>query len=101
MSYIQGTRVRLQADFKDNETGDPTDPTEVILTIEPPVGPAIQETLSGGQVINDAGVVGRFHYVLDTSAAPGAWAYQFESTGNEAVVGRKVITVKPRLTFVP
>lgn len=101
MSYIQGTQVRLIADFTDNETGDPTDPAEVILTVVPPL-PAVpfQRTLAAGQVQDDTEKVGRFYYILDTSLAAGTWSYQFESTGNEAVVGRKDLTVKARIPVV-
>lgn len=98
MSYIQGTMVRLRADFRDTETGDPTDPISVILTVERPNGTMVQYTLADGDVINDASAVGRFFYDLDTSLASGTWSYQFESTGNEATVGRKELTVRPRLT---
>lgn len=98
MSYIQGTIVRLSADFTDTDTGAPTDPTEVILTIEDPSGVLTQFTLSDDQVKDDPDVVGRFYFDLDTILLPGTWAYQFESTGNQATVGRKELTVRPRLT---
>src|SRR3954463_13309074 len=98
MSYIQGTMVRLRADFTDTETGDPTDTGAVIRTVERPDGSMTQYTLADDEVKNDATVVGRFYYDLDTSAANGTWSYQFESTGNEATVGRKDLTVRPRLT---
>lgn len=100
MSYVQGTIVRLQADFTDNETHMPTDPTEVILTIRRPDGVVTQHTLSGGQVQDDPDRVGRFFYKLDTSPVAGTWSWQMESTGNEAVVGRKELTVLSRLTAV-
>lgn len=97
MSYIQGTAVKLIADFTDRDTGEPTDPAEVVLTIEDGLGQLSQKTLSAGQVQDDTEVVGRFFYVLDTSPNPGTWTYQFESTGNEATLGKKDLTVRPRL----
>jgi hypothetical protein len=96
MSYVQGTVVRLQADFVDSDTGTAVDPAEVILTIRPPTGE--DETYStADDVVNDPDVVGRFFYLLDTSPAFGRWRYQFASTGDEAVVGRQQITVRPSL----
>lgn len=97
MSYIQGTRVRLQADFTDNETREPTDPTEVILRIKAPDGVITQKTLSADEVIDDDDAVGRFYYVLDTPLV-GTYQYEFASTGNEATVGKKEITVRPRIS---
>lgn len=97
MSFIQGTRVRLRADFRDHETGLATDPTEVILTVRDPAGAIVQYTLSDAQVVNDPDRVGRFYFDLDTAPAAGTWEYQFESTGNEATVGRKKITVTSKL----
>jgi hypothetical protein len=98
MSYTQGTMVRLRADFRDTETGEPTDALAVILTVENPAGVMTQYTLADGDVKNDPDVVGGFYFDLDTSLLPGTWSYQFESTGNEATVGRKQLTVTPRLT---
>jgi len=97
MSYVQGTQVKLKGNFKDLDTDQPIDPTEVILTIEDPAGTATQYTLSANQVQNDTDVVGLFFYVLDTTPMHGPWKYQFESTGNEKVVGIKQINVRPRL----
>lgn len=100
MSYIQGTQVRLRADFTDPATKQLADPIEVILTIEDPLGVMSQFTLSADQVQRES--LGRFYFILDTSAMPpGPVSYEFESTGNEATVGRKEITIRPRLGVAP
>ena len=96
MSYIQGTQVKLKGHFDDKTTGQPIDPTEVILTVEDPIGGVVQYTFSGDQV-QKGDDTGDFYYILDTSPLPGAWKYQFESTGTEKVVGRQQITVRPRI----
>lgn len=98
MAYVQGTSVRLTADFSDPATRAAIVPREVVVRIVPPVGEAIEATLSGGEIRADGGVAGRYVYVLDTSAAPGTWQYQFEAPDYpEAVVARKAITVTRRL----
>jgi hypothetical protein len=98
MSYVQGTEVRLQADFRDTNTNEPFDPPDVLLTVVPPTDPPFTATLVDGEVMNDASRVGRFFYVLDTSAEPGTWRYQFENLGGGRTVQRKEITVTKRLT---
>lgn len=97
MSYIQGTRVRLHGRFTDRDTGAPTDVTEAVLTIEDPAGALTQFTLSANQVQHDDGDTGHYFFDLDTSPLFGTWSYQFESTGNEATLGKKDLTVRPRL----
>jgi hypothetical protein len=97
MSYIQGTVVKLQADFVDNETKLATEPAEVVLTIRDPAGTLTELRLSNDEIVDDP-VIGRFYYYLDTTPMTGTWQYQFESTGSEATVGRKEITVNARLS---
>lgn len=98
MSYVQGTTVRLQADFSDPETHEPVMPAEVVLTVEPPTLPVFERTLSAGEVLPDAERAGRFYYLLDTGAEPGTWRYQFEDpTADAGVVQRKEVTVTRRL----
>lgn len=103
MSYVQGTRVRLRGRFRDRDTGQVTAVTEAIVTIEDQNGVLQQHTLSGGEVQHGTDAVGDYYfYDLDTSLGPvGTWEYQFESTGNEATVGKKQITVRPRLGVAP
>lgn len=101
MSFIQGTRVRLSCTFTDRATGAPTDVTEAVLTVEDPAGVLSQFTLSAGQVKHDDGDTGVYYFILDTSSAFGTWTYQFESTGNEATLGKKDITVRPRIGAAP
>ena len=97
MSYVQGTRVRLVADFTD-EHGQPTNPIDAVLTVVPPgTVPAFVKTLAADELQLDEDRVGRVFYVLDTTPIAGTWEYQFESVGNETVVGRKQLTVKARL----
>jgi hypothetical protein len=98
VSFIQGTHIRLIAEFVD-ESGAPTNPAEVVLTITPPAGSglsSIVRRLSLNEVLPGE-EVGSFSYVFDTSPATGTWQYQFETIGNEAVVARKQFTVKRRL----
>lgn len=103
MSYIQGTAVRLRGRFTDRDTGAVTAVTEAVLTVEDPAGGLTQYTLSADQVKHDTDDQGDFYFfILDTSPLHGQWRYQFESTGNEATLGSKNITVKPRLgTAIP
>lgn len=98
MTYIQGTMVKLTGRFTDRDTGAVTAVTEAVLTVEDPVGGLSQYTLSADQVQHDTDDLGDFYFfILDTSPHAGPWRYQFESTGNEATLGRKNLTVKPRL----
>jgi hypothetical protein len=99
VSYVQGTGVRLQADFADPVTRAPVVPPDIVLTVKPPTGVVFQRTLSGGDILPDARRAGRFYYVLDTSPEPGTWQYQFEAIGavTDQVVERKAITVSRKL----
>ena len=98
MSYVQGTSVRLSAEFRDPATRAPLTPNEIVLTVLPPSGVAFERTLSGGEIVADLARPGRYFYVLDTSPAAGTWQYQFEAPDYpEAVVARKAITVSGRL----
>lgn len=98
MSYIQGTQVRLRGRFRDRDTGDVTAVAEAVLTVEDPLNVVSQYTLSADQVQHDTDDQGDFYFfILDTAPHAGTWRYQFESTGNEATLGRKNITVRPRL----
>ncbi len=97
MSYVQGTVIRVIVDFEDAQTGAPINPTEVILTIMTPDGETEERLLSLDEIIDDD-VSGRFTADIDTSAQAGTWHYQFESTGETAVVGKRQITVKRKIT---
>lgn len=97
MSYVQGTKVKVWAEFADGETGVAEDPASVVLTIEMPDGTTEERTLVGGGVINDPSAVGRFYSIVDTTPQWGNWTYQFESEGPEAVVAKRQFTVKRRL----
>jgi uncharacterized protein YfaS (alpha-2-macroglobulin family) len=99
MSYIQGTQVHVSAVFTDHITDLPVDPAEVKLTIEKPSGDTEVRTLSGGSVTNDPLAVGKFTSTIDTTPEYGTWFYQFESTGVEATVGRRAITVRKRIVL--
>jgi hypothetical protein len=103
MSFIQGTVVRLKGRFTDRDTGEQVTVNECVLTIEDPDGVLHQYTKSAAQVTeNTDDAADPFYWFdLDTMPLPGTWKYQFESTGNEATVGRKEITVKARLTAAP
>lgn len=98
MSYIQGSKVRVIADFADVTSGLPiTGVSEVVLTVEQPDDTVTVSKLSTGGVHADPDVPGRFYAVIDTAPAAGMWNYQFESTGADAIVARKQITVKARI----
>lgn len=97
MSYIQGTNVELFAEFRDH-AGALAYPAEAIVTLLGPDGTTIHGSRSDGDVLLDPDRVGRVTYLLDTTAlAPGTWVYQFASTGAEAVVGRKELTIRASL----
>ena len=100
MSYVQGTKVRLWAEFRAPETNTPVDPDEVLLTVVPPTVEPFEARLSDGDIQVDPDREGRYFYVLDTAAEPGTWRYQFESVGLSAAVERKAITVSRRLSAV-
>jgi hypothetical protein len=97
MSYVQGTVVRVQADFSDEVTKQPVFPAEITATIQMPDDTVSTRTLSGGDVFADPDVPGRYYSDIDTSAAYGTWWYQFESTGPDKVVAKKQITVRRRI----
>lgn len=86
MSYVQGTSVRIEADFWDPETGDPATPQEIVVTVVRPSGQTDVYTRSGGAVLEDD-KPGSFYYVLETEPESGTWRYQVEGEDN---VGRKV-----------
>jgi len=100
VSYVQGTKVRLSADFRDPETYDPVAPTDIVLTVVPPTVAAFEARLSDAEIVPDPDRPGRYFYVLDTTPEPGTWRYQFESVGQAATVERKALTVTRRLTAV-
>lgn len=99
MSYVQGTTVRLQADFANPETGAPVMPDNVVLTVVPPpgVGAEFERSLALAEIVADPDRAGRFYYLLDTEPGPGTWRYQFEAVGSESIVARKALTVSARL----
>lgn len=98
MSYVQGTTVRLQADFADPITDAAVNPAEVVLTVHPPTGAPFQRTLTADEVQVDSAREGRFFYLLDTSSEAGTWRYQFEDPAvNVSVVQRESLTVTARL----
>lgn len=98
MSYVQGTSVRLQADFADPITRAAVVPSEITLLIRRPDGTTFEVTRSGGGILPDPDRAGRFYYVLDTSSQFGTWQYQFDGVGAvERAVERKSITVTKRL----
>jgi hypothetical protein len=101
MSYVQGTKVRVIADFLDVNDQAVTGLDEVTLTIERPDGTTEVRTLTGNGVQPDPLVPGRFYSVIDTASAPGVWQYQFENPGAEQTVKRKQLTVKQRLPSPP
>jgi hypothetical protein len=78
MSYVQGTTVRVEADFENEANGQPIDPGTVVLIVRPPTGALITRTLAGGGVINDPAAVGRFYSDVVADVA-GTWHYQFAS----------------------
>lgn len=98
MSYVQGTVVRVWAEFETADTGAPFDPADVILRIERPGAVATEMKLSAGQVVNDATAVGKFYADVDTTQGPsGTWHYQFESVGPTKVVRRNTLTIRSRI----
>jgi hypothetical protein len=97
MSYVQGTMIRLQADFIDAQTDLPGTPGEVICSVQDPNGTITTHALSAGQVQADSSVAGRYYYMLDSSPAAGTWFYQFASTGGSATVGRRVLTILSKI----
>jgi len=97
MSYVQGTKVWVVGTFTDPVSGVQEDPDDVIVTIYPPDdADVVVLDLEGMGVtkIED----GKFQAMIDTSSAPGIWEYTFEGTGDEAVVKRRSLRVKPRPT---
>lgn len=80
MSYV-GTAETLPFSVKD-ETGVPTDPTDVTLTIRRPNGVVFARTM----VEVEHPSVGEFFYLLQLDEA-GAWQFRWNATGNvEAVL---------------
>lgn len=97
MSYVQGTVVRLEADFSDPVTDDPVQPPDVVVTVARPSGATTEHRLSAGEVEADPLQPGRYFYRLNTLPEYGTWKYQFEGTGVDAVVVRKEVSVSRRL----
>lgn len=99
MSYIQGTTVRLFADFTHSQTGAPVTPDDVVLIVDPPGDlEAFQKTSGAAEVLPDPDRAGRYYYLLDTSPAAGTWLYQFEdATEGARTIQRRELTVTARL----
>jgi hypothetical protein len=77
-SYYAGTGVRVSAAFTDIN-GAAVDPTTVTLKYQSP-GVATTWTYGGaGSIVKDS--IGNYHAILDTTALPGVWAYEWQGTG--------------------
>lgn len=99
MGYVQGTTVRVQADFSDSD-GTALTPTEVTLKVHAPgAASATSYLLSAGDVFADGVVTGRYYRLIDTASAHGTWDYQFAGTdGTSTIVVRGQIAITEDLT---
>jgi hypothetical protein len=93
MRVTQGTVVSLTGKFRDQDTGDPTDPPDVVMMYLPPGGVLTNATFSGGQITKIS--KGVYRGFINTSAAAGIWAWVFGSIGPSAVLDQDVFTVDP------
>lgn len=75
MSYVQGTKVRLDVTITDNDSGLPADPTTLVCRIQDPT-PSTQpdQDLDSGVLRLD---LGEYRALMDTSSAPGIWRYEW------------------------
>lgn len=71
-------QIRFTASFKDQFTGLPVDPTEVILYLLHPDKTEAELLYSIGQFVRDD--AGDYHYDLVVPSS-GPWAYQWRGTG--------------------
>lgn len=97
MSYVQGTKVRVIGEFRDPDTKQLEDPSEVIVSIwrpDPTVPTEVRSYLGNTGVTKLA--VGRYQTVIDTSPEGGEWRYLFEGAGTTAIAKLERLRVRAR-----
>src|SRR5215831_3579252 len=80
--YELDTAIRLSASFTDTFTGEPFDPTEVRIFLQPPSGDPIDYSSLRGELGHDA--VGVYHFEVFVHQ-PGVWRWKYQALGNTAI----------------
>lgn len=83
MDAVQGTKVRLDVDITNADTGQPVTPDLLTCRIEDPDGHITDQTLTTGVVLLSPG---RYRATMDTSTAPGTWPYEWIVDDGESIV---------------
>lgn len=83
--YMAGDKVRVTATFTDNASpANLIDPGGLTLKYRVAGGAAVTKTYPADVVRDSLGV---YHYDIDTTGAPGTYAYEFIATGTGQVAG--------------
>ena len=90
-TYITGTLVTVNAEFIDQTTKLPADPTTVTLATSVNGAAPTIYTYGGGVIVKDG--TGLYHAELDTTAQPGTWLYEWGGVGNVQAVNVSGFTV--------
>lgn len=76
--YLEGTYVKITAEFRDS-TSVLCDPTTIEITFKYPSGVLETLTYALGQIIKAS--TGIYYYVADTTDKHGFWAYEWVGSG--------------------
>ena len=94
MSYVQGTKVRLDVTITDNDTGALTDPATLVCRIQDPDGNVTEQSLGSGVTRLS---LGSFRAILDTAPAPKIWRYQWIANDSTETCALGQISVRSAL----
>lgn len=93
MLYIEGDAIDLKWSFTDHTTGQPADPSSLILKIRSPRSGVQTYTYGQDQeLMHDA--EGEYSFHLDLNAG-GFWRWRIESKGVAQRAMQRAIEVKP------
>jgi len=91
VSYVQGTKVRLDVTVTNTDTGALMDPATLVCRIQDPTGAVTDQALGTG-VIRLA--LGKFRAIMDTAPAPKVWSYQWIANDSTETAVRGQVSVR-------
>ena len=94
MSYVQGTKVRLDVTVTNTDTGALMDPATLVCRIQDPNGNTTDQALGSG--VTRLGL-GKFRAIMDTAPAPKIWNYQWIANDSTETVVRGQVSVRSAL----
>ena len=85
MSYVQGTKVRLDVTVTDTDTTLLKDPATLVCRIEDPLGNVTDQTLTTGVLKLSTG---EYRAIMDTTPASQIWLYEWIADGMSIAKGQ-------------